>query len=507
LEVREELAGRHVPELRALRRDGIRRLILLYTIYEPEVLAPFAAMVHRVVVSPLRQTLYNDSATQPAPLLQLVHQWSTDVALSGLLSPAHDPELLPAVFRLLSHPHVCMDVVTLVLEIADQLLPSAQQESHLRRLTNRRTASAESEETKLREALEQRQAVVAPFISELLQHLTVFMLRCFRSSPAAADQQARFESYGSLAVDATAAGGAALYAGLQRQDGRRRKEDQGARWQRQYVPATVGQGSAQRRVAQFSGLELSILARIAPAATSETDGHALIQLLVPFLHQPPRRVPQAYKHDILITLETLVGKFGGLRPHFEKICTLFGALPVPAARQSLCRLLVRVSETEMPELAVVVRHLEDLNAVDKSQADDVPDFERRVSAFEALNALLRTEALTEVQVLPILENYSSMALDEDFTLRTQALSGFEGILAVLARSCNDKDLDVDSGEFRQGSSSATAFAGLILERSLHFMKRAVRSRIEDVRGGGVQLLGQLVNVSARHRWPAIGFIR
>ena len=119
---RDAVEDRHIPVIKSIRLLGTKRLVEICNAHVTFDFRPFQSAMYTAVVERPLAVIASESVHSPSAVLTLFEAWSADDRLHYLLSGIGDT-ILPETFKLLQVPSVSPEVVTVVLAIADHLLP------------------------------------------------------------------------------------------------------------------------------------------------------------------------------------------------------------------------------------------------------------------------------------------------------------------------------------------------------------------------------------------------
>ncbi|KAG9246590.1 hypothetical protein BJ878DRAFT_455979 [Calycina marina] len=157
------------------------------------------------------------------------------------------------------------------------------------------------------------------------------------------------------------------------------------------------------------------VSELAPLVSTSTQAHSLVSVSIFLLDQPSRRVPPKTKGGLLRILEHFVPLYDLQNDDqlkdtlYTTVTRLFGFFTDRASREVLSRVLMVYSAKE-PIIAEVAQLCMDLNSFSEGSkaqlgrgADNEPDFDRRVKAYNTINAK-REKSFSPRQWTPLLYN-------------------------------------------------------------------------------------------------------
>jgi U3 small nucleolar RNA-associated protein 20 len=459
--------------LRSVRKEGIRRLTLLYRTFHRRYFTDFDALVHSDVVAPLLVNLVDESLQAPSPLLTLLHEWS-ELPLLAELFNAHSPQLLPSVFMLLKHSAVKPSVVRMVLTMADNLLPSQEDVLRRTRLQAKQDRQANAmddtednsdndgndSDAEMTEAdrmvahvshasavlddaqahdVDLKEAAVQPHVGVLIDALSTYVLRTYSTQADKSD-----------------------------------KSD---------MDVTEDKPDASRT--RIDALELSVLARVAPYAHNEAQASQLLNLLVPQVGLHPRLVSIGSKISILRIAQAIITQYGHAEPHVDVVSSLLESAEASTMRLLACDVLQAAAEHDCPALLSVAPLLKQLNAMDGRSVGEVADYEVRLEAYTTLLDLVQADKLTVEQLRPVLRTLTFVLTRDDFTLRNSTVAVLEALV-------------------QQISPDDARYIEVIDRQLIRALKRGVRSKVEGARYDSLNLLALLTRTySATPRFSTL----
>ncbi|CAK4443168.1 unnamed protein product [Aphanomyces euteiches] len=233
----------------------------------------------------------------------------------------------------------------------------------------------------------------------------------------------------------------------------------------------------QDKHAGSSKKELNFLCRLGPHVSSNVKGEAadqLISLLLPFVSRN-HKTSSTEKENIFDVVANLIPCVDRPHIHVNFLAKLLAPGPnciseiVP--RQKLMQVFVAIEQhPNAADLAHMCRLVVDLNANDARRLEEV-DFEKRISAFQEINAC-KFEPFCDqtVKLVPLVSQYLQSMHDTEYSLRNAARTGLEHLVANAAK-------DNNATVFR-------VFETVIMP----CIRVSLKSPIEDARRGFIQLL-------------------
>uniref|UniRef100_A0A8D0GIN0 UTP20 small subunit processome component n=1 Tax=Sphenodon punctatus TaxID=8508 RepID=A0A8D0GIN0_SPHPU len=312
LQQREKIQLRFINLLKNLRRLGIKLVADFFSDFETysfsveEIDAVFHA-----VVWPQISRLASESQYSPTLLLKIIHIWSKNPRYFLLLAkqrPGHpEYDILPNVFALLSSKSLCEATVSVVMDVADNLLnsPDFEPTDTVCTLTVTDCVFTDIDEMS-GETPTMGTRLILPHVTAVLQYLSKTMLN-------------------------------------------------------------VDKMKKKKYRAQVSK-ELSILSKISKFIQDKGQSSILISLLLPFLHQS--NIMQDTEIDILQTVENLLQHCLNPASFLKPLAKLFSVIQNKLTRQTLCLVFQTLSDlqSDLQYITDVVklnafdqRHLDDIN--------------------------------------------------------------------------------------------------------------------------------------------------
>ncbi|KXJ91601.1 armadillo-type protein [Microdochium bolleyi] len=217
----------------------------------------------------------------------------------------------------------------------------------------------------------------------------------------------------------------------------------------------------------------------------------LIDVAVFLLSEPARRVSPKVKGSILSILESML-QIGDVNDNAElygkvysAIAVLFGYFRDRTNRQALCRVLAILSK-DSPVDQEVSALCSRLNAFKENRMDE-PDFETRLSAFNAITKA-RDVPFTTREWEPLIHNMLFyIRRDEDY-----------GVLSANAADCICKFIEITAG---LGSSANEGYLAMLGDVVLPAMHSNAKDESETVRRETVRVVG--VMVTTLPSWPPV----
>ncbi|KAJ1327500.1 U3 small nucleolar RNA-associated protein 20 [Microdochium nivale] len=208
----------------------------------------------------------------------------------------------------------------------------------------------------------------------------------------------------------------------------------------------------------------------------------LIDVAVFLLSEPARRVSPKVKGSILSILESML-QIGDVKDNdelyskvYSAIATLFGYFKDRTNRQALCRVLALLAKDSVIDQEVSTL-CSRLNAFKENRMDE-PDFETRLSAFNAITKP-RDVPFTTREWEPLMHNMLFyIRRDEDY-----------GVLAANAADCICKFVELTAG---LGTSENDGHLALLTAVVLPAMHSNAKDESETVRRETVRVVGFMV---------------
>ncbi|EDQ86381.1 uncharacterized protein MONBRDRAFT_11008 [Monosiga brevicollis MX1] len=503
---RDLIARRHVAVLKSVRREGLRRIVLIYQTFQRRLLVDYDRDIDRILVSPHLDSFVAEQLQRPSPLMELFTLWSELPTLVDLFT-AYNQAVLPTMWAVLSHPHAKPSAVAAVLTVIDNLLPTHDDLKRAKRF-ERRTADAQNgvtksdandadsdgeaadvveqyragvkvEEEEFMRELAAKRAVMTDHVSSLLAHMAAYIFNKYADS-APADTMDETGDSALPSTDPTTAAVASNTALAGVEEDEDDNEDAAEANTDASVPSASNTAVGKTRLKRFAPLDLSILSRLAPFATDADQAVALTRLLMSQLLLPDRLLRVPSKVHILRFALHAFDLFGHAHGHLAALAQVLERSDSAQLRSLAAECIVAGAKFEdMVDVAPVAADVLALQALDGTAAGEVPDYEARVSAFERLRARLETKDVTlSAPALQLLvQGTSHMLCSDDFTLRSIAATLFELLSATAERN----------PEF---------YPVLIEGPCLRVLKRGVRADSDAARQQALQLLARLSSMFA-----------
>ncbi|KAG0201811.1 U3 snoRNP protein [Mortierella sp. GBA30] len=234
----------------------------------------------------------------------------------------------------------------------------------------------------------------------------------------------------------------------------------------------------------FSKREISILSQIATYVKNGPQAIKLVDLLLPSLKKSNRIVPERTKADILRIVVNFLPIIPDLAPqsplfvkYFNHMVVLFSTLLSRECRVLLVAIMAEFAKIDLSFTTVssLVAELNSFSAVRM----DMPDFDRRMDAFNLLTNSLYKE-LSDRQWLPVLHNMMFYIRDpEEMSIRSNSTFA----LTRFIDQCADLPAEDPQHELFRGLLAHVVYPGL---------KKGFKSPIELVRFEFVAVLAHAV---------------
>ncbi|KAK9899045.1 hypothetical protein P389DRAFT_150262 [Cystobasidium minutum MCA 4210] len=219
------------------------------------------------------------------------------------------------------------------------------------------------------------------------------------------------------------------------------------------------------------GLRLiSILSSISPFIAGRQYTEQLLPLLLPLLSKPNALIPENIKTDVLRIIEKLLSDEAAsqlksneslLEQCYRTVCNLFATVRGRAGRVQTLSVFRKLQVVSLPG-SDVADLLDELNAFSIRRMD-VPDFDRRLAAFQNLNER-KYSVLKPTEWVPVLANMFYFIQDpEELSIRSNANAALRRFVEVASSSLDPGCRTVFSKNF------------------LPALKRALRSKVDLVR--------------------------
>ncbi|CAH1799075.1 unnamed protein product [Owenia fusiformis] len=378
LERRERVNPKAINTLKTLRHLTIDRINQYFSHFDsyPFSANEISAVFHAVVLDQLKH-LPIEGVHSPTPLLKVFRMWSQNpryfTLFSKLKEDSDDISPLPNILALLASPHVRPNVVTMVMEIVENLLTTRDED--------------------LQEG-------------EVMLHVE----HCVQVK----DLEKSFEEAPSYGVKLLFPHVPLVFAHLSRVVAKMAEKRTG----KQTVPAK----------------ELAILSRLSIFVTEPEQSAVVIGLLIPFLAANVS-LNQETGLSILKTVCNLIRLVHNPGQFIRPICRLFSAIDDRMARNALCD-VIRVIGDKNESLKKLADLLCKLNSWDKRRMEE-PDYNQRLDAFREINSIIANmKMVDENMVLALYHNcchviskMNDMSLRESATYciteLTKRLAGLE----------------------------------------------------------------------------------
>ncbi|ETN39286.1 uncharacterized protein HMPREF1541_05509 [Cyphellophora europaea CBS 101466] len=221
----------------------------------------------------------------------------------------------------------------------------------------------------------------------------------------------------------------------------------------------------------------AVLLELAPLTTSSSHKDAVTALLVDLLASSKHRLSPVVKASLLKAIHALLRSSGGTMecPVFDKlldsVSSLFNYFKDRPNRITLCDALETMTERD-DRLRVASEICRGLNAMSSERLDNV-DFDRRLAAFQETSILeIREDTVRAWK--PVMHNLLFFCRDEDFSIRSNAVSSMRGFIK------------------RAAPDSSTAVSQMIHGTLLPALQKGLTHDSEVVRADMVSLFGLLV---------------
>ncbi|KAG0255909.1 U3 snoRNP protein [Mortierella polycephala] len=234
----------------------------------------------------------------------------------------------------------------------------------------------------------------------------------------------------------------------------------------------------------FSKREISIISQIAMYVKNGPQAIKLVDLLLPSLKKNHRIVPERTKADILRIIVNFLPIIPDLAPesplfvrYFNQLVILFSTLVARDCRVLLVDVMNEFAKVD-PSLASVSSLVADLNSFSTTRID-VPDFDRRMDAFNLLTNSLYKD-LNDRQWQPVLHNMMFYIRDpEEMSIRSNATFGLQRFI--------DQCADITAEDPRH-----EVFRNLLAHVVYPGLKKGFKSPIELIRFEFVAVLAHAV---------------
>lgn len=184
----------------------------------------------------------------------------------------------------------------------------------------------------------------------------------------------------------------------------------------------------------------AVILEFAPLRAGEQQGDNMISLLVDLMSTSKHRLTPAVKSGILRAINALLSACDGRltveagSKLFVTTSSLFSYFKDQPNRLVLCEILGKMANSD-ERVEAAARICLELNAMASNRLDEV-DFDRRLPAFQALTTLpVNHESLMTWR--PILHNLLFFAQDEDFNIRSNAVSSLRSFIKRASELSSD----------------------------------------------------------------------
>jgi U3 small nucleolar RNA-associated protein 20 len=217
---------------------------------------------------------------------------------------------------------------------------------------------------------------------------------------------------------------------------------------------------------------LSILSRLSSVVSDGQQAQQLATLLGPMLRQSGRQMPEKAKMNVLNTLQRLYAispDFADTKSEFftrnyDLISNLFQSLFYPASRRALVGVLETFGVVDQ-SLKGSIKVVADINAYSTRRMEE-PDFDRRLTAFASItDGSIEELPKTTREWLPLIRSVLFFIQEpEELSIRTNASAVLRRFVELV------------------GNRSEGVFVELLQHAIVPGLKRALRSKLELVRG-------------------------
>ena len=402
--------------LRAVRQAGYKRISDFFrkpTTVEDFDWALYMPKMFEHLISPRLHALRVESTQSPSALMELFHVWSARGETIRLLA-IHDDQVMPNIFAVFASPSVKPATIARILDIVERTLAFGQTEASSEEgaaSVMHRCSSTAIPNMTIQDLL------IKPHVSTFLHCITPLVQRASGDSKAADAVSAREE---------------------------------------------------------LVKREIALLSAVAPFVTSSTDASHLVTLLHPLLKKGPHLVSERTKADLLLIFRHLLL----LTPEFrdpqsqifhstyELFSSLFASLRVKDSRLKLVGAFEQFADVD-PGLERVCKLIGELDSYSKKRMGE-PDFDRRLNAFDLINADDTVIVAREWQ--PLVNTMLFFIQDhEELAIRTNA----SAVLIKFVRAT--------AATIHSSSSDAAYLEALFLDAVWPGLKKCLRSKHELVR--------------------------
>nr|CAI5867717.1 unnamed protein product [Callosobruchus analis] len=220
--------------------------------------------------------------------------------------------------------------------------------------------------------------------------------------------------------------------------------------------------------------ELFILSRVSELVWESDISDTVLDLLLPIVLKKAS-APEEVVLKYVESLRNLIKNVSKPDIHLKEISPLFGQITYTSCRKVLMKVLDVISEkTENEEFKDMAEIIAQLNAYDQKWVDQ-PDFERRHSAFKAIQTLMdESKVSLPLGVLIIHNCFFFMKSEKDLSLKENSSHILKQVSVHLLQTY-------------------TKQSDIILNETLFSLIRAtLKHQKDDVRNEAIQLLGHIV---------------
>ncbi|PWN47862.1 hypothetical protein IE53DRAFT_334725 [Violaceomyces palustris] len=425
---------------RSIRQAGYKRITDFFRKPSTFEWSPFLTTLFGSLISPRLPALRVESTQSPSAFMELLHVWASKPETIRLLA-AFDGSLLTNLYACLAVTSVKPPVVSRILDIVERIIAVVGFESQGGSDVSVPCLAGISSTRPLVDLL------VAPYVSDFLSCVSPLVHRSTTASGAAGN--------------------------------------------------AMGRDELLRR-------EIALLSSLAPFVTSSEDSTHLLELLSPMMRKNNRLVSertksellQIFRHLLLLTPEFRDAKSDMFVKHFELFSSMFAGLRSNVARTSLVDAFAQFVEVD-PSLARVCDWSREINSFSTKRIDE-PDFDRRLDAFDKINAEGdQAVTLSASEWVPMVNNMLFFIQDaEELAFRSNAGTALRKFVMAVAKVDEDAAA-ATTAEGSQGQQLRSLFSRTVypgLKKGLRAKSELVRREILMVISTAVEHLGSLASL-------------
>jgi len=382
LEQREKVHPPLISQLKTVRQMAITRLIEFFELMTDYDFRPICDAVFSSAVRPQVEKLNQESIQHPTPLLKLLSAWSKNPRYFPLLSRKpvenRDLSIMSCVFACLCVPSLSAEVVSLLMEMTDNLLTENQSEMGDEKSDLLECGSELKVPSNLSHGITPSYGtlLVLPHVTEILEYLS-------RSVKQAIDNSRK----------------------------------------------NKGKVILPQR-------ELSVLSKISPFVKDAKQSATLIEVLLPLLNSSQK---EGAANDILTTIKSLLANIDSPRDFVTPLSKLFSQINLRSTRQCLCEVFVELANVDASFSSKTCEMVSQMNAWNAKRLEE-PDYDARLAAFANAKVLIQQNGLKTEEILPLLHNCIHFVLcSDDMSIRDSAGSCMSCVVRYVVQRSGEKD--------------------------------------------------------------------